>query len=71
MIIENKIKEARESKNVSLIELAELTGIDRHRLIKIEELSVDKINVAETILIAKSLHLEIEDLFIVQNVELR
>lgn len=71
MIIENKIKEARESKNVNLMELAELTGIARNRLTKIEESSVDKINVAEAILIAKSLHLQIEELFLIQNVELR
>lgn len=71
MIIENKIKEARESKNISIIQLAELTGIDRHRLMAIEELSVDKINAAEVILIAKALEIQIEELFLIQNVELR
>lgn len=71
MIIENKIREARENKNISLIQLAELTGIDRHRLMAIEELSVDKINAAEVILIAKTLEIQIEELFLIQNVELR
>ena len=71
MIIENKIREARESKNISLKELAKMTGIERHRLVKIEELSVDKINVAEAILIAKALELQIEEMFLIQNVELR
>lgn len=71
MIIENKMREARESKNISLIQLAESTGIDRHRLIKIEELSADKINVAEAILIARALEIQIEELFLIRNVELR
>lgn len=71
MIIENKIREARNSKNISLIQLAESTGIDRHRLIKIEELSADKINVAEAILIARALEIQIEELFLIRNVELR
>lgn len=70
MYIENKIKEARENKNVSLIKLAELTGIERHRLIQIERADADKINVAEAFLIAKNLELQIEDLFLVQNIEL-
>lgn len=71
MIIENKIREARESKNINLMQLEESTGINKNRLIKIEELSADKINVVEAILIAKSLHLQIEDLFLIQNIELR
>lgn len=71
MIIENKIRETRESKNINLIQLEELTGIDRHRLIKIEELSADKINVAEAILIARALEIQIEDLFLIKSVELK
>lgn len=71
MIIENKIREARESKNINLMQLEESTGIDRHRLIKIEELSADKINVAEAILIARALEIQIEELFLIRNVELR
>lgn len=71
MIIENKIRETRESKNINLIQLEELTGIDRHRLIEIEELSADKINVAEAILIARALEIQIEDLFLIKSVELK
>ena len=71
MIIENKIRETRESKNINLIQLEELTGIDRHCLIKIEELSADKINVAEAILIARALEIQIEDLFLIKSVELK
>ncbi len=71
MIIENKIREARESKNINLMQLAESTGINKNRLIKIEELSADKINVAEAILIARALEIQIEDLFLIQNIELR
>lgn len=71
MIIENKIRETRESKNINLIQLEESTGIDRHRLIKIEELSADKINVAEAILIARALEIQIEDLFLIKSIELK
>lgn len=71
MIIENKIREARESKNINLIQLEESTGIDRHRLIKIEELGADKINVAEAILIARALEIQIKDLFLIKSIELK
>ena len=42
MIVKLKIKEAREKAGLSLRQLEEETGIERHRLAEIEE-DVDKI----------------------------
>lgn len=62
MIVELKIKEVREKKGISISELSEETGIERHRLSEIEE-DVDKILFIELLVIAKNLEVEITDLY--------
>lgn len=62
MTVELKIKEIREKLGVSLNELAENTGIERHRLAKIET-DVDKILFIEMLVIAETLGKKITDLY--------
>ena len=62
MTVELKIKEIREKLGVSLNELAEKTGIERHRLAKIET-DVDKILFIEMLVIAETLGKKITDLY--------
>ncbi len=62
MVVRLKIKEVRESKNISIRELSELTGIERHRLAEIES-DVDKILFIEILVIAQNLGITILDLF--------
>ena len=73
MLIIIKIKEARESKGISLKELADLTGIRRQRLADIENhiIKEDEILFVEMLVIAENLELSILDLYEVQNIELQ
>ncbi len=70
MIVKLKIKEAREKAGLSLRQLEEETGIERHRLAEIEE-DVDKILFIEIIVIAENLGKKITDLYSTQNIELQ
>ena len=70
MIVELKIKEIRESMGISLRELSEETGIERHRLAEIEE-NVDKILFIEMLVIAENLGKKITDLYDTENLELQ
>lgn len=70
MTVELKIKEIREQMGISIRELSEETGIERHRLAEIEE-DVDKILFIEILVIAENLGKRISDLYEVRNVELQ
>ena len=70
MIVELKIKEIRESMGISLRDLSEETGIERHRLAQIEE-DVDKILFIEMLVIAENLGKKITDLYDTENLELQ
>lgn len=70
MIVELKIKEIRESMGISLRDLSEETGIERHRLAEIEE-DVDKILFIEMLVIAENLGKKITDLYDTENLELQ
>ena len=70
MTVELKIKEIRESMGISLRELSEETGIERHRLAEIEE-DVDKILFIEMLVIAENLGKKITDLYNTENIELQ
>lgn len=70
MIVELKIKEIRESMKISLRELSEETGIERHRLAEIEN-DVDKILFIEMLVIAENLGKRITDLYEVQTLEIQ
>ena len=70
MTVELKIKEIRESMGISLRDLSEETGIERHRLAEIEE-DVDKILFIEILVIAENLGKKITDLYNTGNVELQ
>lgn len=70
MIVELKIKEIRESMGISLRELSEETGIERHRLSEIED-NVDKILFIEMLVIAENLGKKITDLYSTGNIELQ
>lgn len=65
MQVEIIIKEMREKQKISLQELSELTGIERHRLSDIENHVVkeDKILFIEMLVIATNMGLEILDLY--------
>lgn len=70
MTVELKIKEIRESMGISLRDLSEETGIERHRLAEIEE-DVDKILFIEMLVIAENLGKKITDLYNTGNLELQ
>lgn len=70
MIVELKIKEIREQMGISLRDLSEETGIERHRLAEIEE-NVDKILFIEMLVIAENLGKKITDLYDTENLELQ
>ena len=70
MTVELKIKEIREQMGISLRELSEETGIERHRLAEIEE-DVDKILFIEILVIAENLGKKITDLYSTGNIELQ
>lgn len=70
MVVKLKIKEARESKNISIRELAGLTGIERHRLAEIEN-NVDEILFIEMLVIAQNLGITILDLFEAEPFEIQ
>lgn len=70
MIVELKIKEIRESMGISLRDLSEETGIERHRLAEIEE-DVDKILFIEMLVIAENLGKKITDLYNTENIDLQ
>ena len=70
MIVELKIKEIREQMGISLRNLSEETGIERHRLAEIEE-NVDKILFIEMLVIAENLGKKITDLYDTENLELQ
>lgn len=70
MTVTLKIKEIREQMGISIRELSEETGIERHRLAEIEE-DVDKILFIEMLVIAKNLGKKITDLYSTGNLELQ
>lgn len=70
MTVELKIKEIRKQMKISLEELSEETGIERHRLSEIEE-DVDKILFIEMLVIAENLGKKITDLYSTGNLELQ
>lgn len=70
MTVELKIKEIREQLGISIRELSDMTGIERHKLAEIEE-NVDKILFIEMLVIAENLGKKITDLYSIQNIELQ
>jgi transcriptional regulator with XRE-family HTH domain len=70
MTVELKIKEIREQMGISLRDLSEETGIERHRLSEIEE-DVDKILFIEMLVISENLCKKITDLYDTGNIELQ
>lgn len=70
MTVELKIKEIRKQMKISLEELSEETGIERHRLAEMEE-DVDKILFIEMLVIAENLGKKITDLYSTGNLELQ
>lgn len=70
MTVELKIKEIREQMGISIRDLSEETGIERHRLSEIED-NVDKILFIEMLVIAENLGKKITDLYSTGNLELQ
>ena len=70
MTVVLKIKEIREQMGISLRDLSEETGIERHRLSEIED-NVDKILFIEMLVIAENLGKKITDLYSTGNIELQ
>lgn len=70
MTVELKIKEIRKQMKISLEELSEETGIERHRLSEIED-NVDKILFIEMLVIAENLGKKITDLYSTGKLELQ
>ncbi len=70
MTVELKIKEIRKQMKISLEELSEETGIERHRLSEIEY-NVDKILFIEMLVISENLGKKITDLYSTGNLELQ
>ena len=70
MTVELKIKEIRKQMKISLEELSEETGIERHRLSEIED-DVDKILFIEMLVIAENFGKKITDLYSTGNLELQ
>lgn len=70
MTVELKIKEIREQMGISIRDLSEETGIERHRLSEIEE-DVDKILFIEMLVIAENLGKKITDLYDTGELELQ
>ena len=70
MTVELKIKEIRKQMKISMEELSEETGIERHRLSEIED-NVDKILFIEMLVIAENLGKRITDLYSTGNIELQ
>ena len=70
MTVELKIKEIREQMGISLRDLSEETGIERHRLSEIED-NVDKILFIEMLVIGENLGKKITDLYSTGNIELQ
>ena len=70
MTVELKIKEIRKQMKISLEELSEETGIERHRLSEIEE-DVDKILFIEMLVVSENLGKKITDLYDAGNIELQ
>lgn len=58
MTVKLKIKEEREKLGISIRELSEMTGIERHRLSEIED-NVDEILFIEMLVIAQNLGISI------------
>lgn len=70
MTVKLKIKEIREKMGISIRELSEETGIERHRLAEIED-DVDKILFIELLVIAENLGKRITELYETGNIELQ
>lgn len=70
MTVELKIKEICEQMGISLRDLSEETGIERHRLSEIED-NVDKILFIEMLVIAENLGKKITDLYSTGNIDLQ
>lgn len=70
MTVELKIKEIREQMGISIRDLSEETGIERHRLSEIED-NVDKILFIEMLVIAENLGKKMTDLYDTGELELQ
>ena len=64
MKIEIKLKELRKQKNITLSELAKMTGISKSHLNYIEN-GIKEPTISVLVLIAKALNVEINELYIV------
>ncbi len=72
MIIEFIIKKIRNEKGISLEDIEKETSINRHKLSDIENNKItDKVLFVEIVLIAKTLEVGIEELFVAKNIEIR
>lgn len=73
MIIKLKIKEVREKKNISIDYLVEDTGIEKDRLLDIEnnKIDVDKVSLAEMIVLSDSLDVSILELYDITNIKIQ
>ncbi len=73
MIIKLKIKEVREKKNISIDYLVEDTGIEKDRLLDIEnnKIDVDKVSLAEMIVLSDSLDVSILELYEITNIKIQ
>ena len=73
MIIKLKIKEVREKKNISIDYLVEDTGIEKERLLDIEnnKIDVDKVSLAEMIVLSDSLDVSILELYEITNIKIQ
>lgn len=72
MIIEFIIKKIRNEKGISLEDIEKETSINRHKLSDIENNKItDKVLFVEIVLIAKTLKVGIEELFVAKNIEIR
>ena len=64
MKIEIKLKELRKQKNITLSELAKMTGISKSHLNYIEN-GIKEPTISVLVLIAKALNVKIDELYIV------
>lgn len=73
MNVRLKIKEVREKEGMSLSKLEEETGIERHRLVDIENGKVEfgKILFIEMLVISLGLGKEITELYELEHLELK
>lgn len=64
MKIEIKLKELRKQKNITLSELAKMTGISKSHLNYIEN-GIKEPTISVLVLIAKALNVKIDELYVI------